>query len=125
MRSVAEYVANLRRSVTSCVEIEQPDAAPATLAPSVDRALSLSGATDVHDRRPRRRRARRRPTPRWSARRADLGDSDVREGRGWTGDVDDDGDEAVAGHAPILADDGALSGSSSPQQTLSVGLGAG
>ena len=39
------------------------------------------------------------------------------EGRGWTGDVDVDGERAVAGHAPILADDGTLIGLSLAEQT--------
>ena len=54
--------------------------------------------------------------PRLVGKRIDLGDSRVREGRGWVGDVDDDGHEAVAGHAPILNDDGELVGLSIAQQ---------
>ncbi|MCW2823245.1 MAG: ATPase [Aeromicrobium sp.] len=112
MRSVAEYLANLsvvRQQVTS------RDAAR-DLAPSIDRALSLSGATDVTIAGPDGV-VLSSSDPQVVGERIDLGDSRVREGRGWIGDVvDDDGKRAVAGHAPILADDGELIGLSLAHQ---------
>lgn len=112
MRSVAEYLANLsvvRQQVT------EPDAAR-TLAPPIDRALSLSGATDVTIAGPDGV-VLSSSDPQVVGLRVDLGDSRVRQGRGWTGDVvDDEGRRAVAGHAPILADDGTLIGLSLAQQ---------
>jgi two-component system CitB family sensor kinase len=112
MRSVAEYLANVsvvRQQVT------RPDAAR-TLAPPIDRALSLSGATDVTIAGPDGI-VLSSSDPQVVGERVDLGDSLVRQGRGWTGDVvDDEGRRAVAGHAPILADDGTLIGLSLAQQ---------
>ncbi|WP_200954955.1 sensor histidine kinase [Aeromicrobium sp. Root236] len=111
MRSVAEYLANI--SVVRS-EIDGPTPASA-LAPSISRALSLSGATEVTIADPKGV-VLSSSDPRLVGRRIDLGDSRVREGRGWVGDVDDNGHQAVAGHAPILNDDGKLVGLSIAQQ---------
>lgn len=48
--------------------------------------------------------------PREVDRLLDLGDSDVIEGRAWIGLVDSGGRTAVAGHAPVLDDEGQLVG---------------
>jgi sensor histidine kinase regulating citrate/malate metabolism len=120
MRSVAEYVANLavvrdqltRAAVGAAVSGDTRRA----LAPSVDRALSLSGATDVLIAAPDGT-VLASSDPSLMGTSATLGASDVTEGRGWTGDVTVDGDRAVAGHAPILGDDGTLIGLSLAEQT--------
>ncbi len=105
MRSVAEYLANtpLVRERVGATD------APRVLAPTVDRALRLSGASVVSvadadgvvvtssD-------------PTIVGTRLDLGPSRVRQGRGWSGDVDAADGRAVAAHAPVLDDDGALVG---------------
>ncbi len=111
MRSVAEYLANI--SVVRS-EIDGPTPA-STLAPSISRALSLSGATEVTIADPDGT-VLSSSDPRLVGKRIGLGDSRVREGRGWVGDVDDNGHEAVAGHAPILDDSGRLVGLSIAQQ---------
>ena len=120
MRSVAEYVANLaqvRGQLTAArTSTSARDALPAQVAPSVERALSLSGATEVTI-------ASADGTvvassdPSRVQRAAPLGDSDVQRGRGWTGDVEVDGERTVAAHAPILADDGSLIGLALAEQT--------
>jgi sensor histidine kinase regulating citrate/malate metabolism len=87
------------------------------MAPYVEQGVSLSSATDVMvvsldgvvlaatD-------------PSRVGDRADLGDSDALEGRGWTGDVEPDGERAVAHHAPIISDvDGSLLGIVAAEQT--------
>jgi len=111
MRSVAEYLANLPvvRSY-----IGGPDAAR-SLAPSVDHALSLSGADDVLIADPSGV-VLSASDPTVQGTPAQLGASDVREGRGWTGNIDVDGEQVVAGHAPILADNGRLVGLAIAQQ---------
>ena len=120
MRSVSEYVANLgvvRDQLTSAAQDDVVSAdTRRTLAPSVDRALSLSGATDVLIASPEGV-VLASSDPSLVGTRAALGESDVAEGRGWTGDVTVDGERAVAGHAPILADDGSLIGLSLAEQT--------
>lgn len=120
MRSVAEYVANLaqvRGQLTAArTSTAARDALPAQVAPSVERALSLSGASEVTI-------ASADGTvvassdPSRVQRAAPLGDSDVQQGRGWTGDVEVDGERTVAAHAPILADDGSLIGLALAEQT--------
>jgi sensor histidine kinase regulating citrate/malate metabolism len=105
MRSVAEYLANVA-VVRS--QVGDPDAAR-SLAPAVDRALRLSGATRVYV-------AASDGTvvassePADVGRPADLEGSRVQEGRGWSGDVTLDGERAVAAHAPVLDDTGRLVG---------------
>ena len=108
MRSVAEYVATLpdvrgaaaagrgrrRRRRATC---------RARLAPYVDRGVSLSSATDVMIVSPDGV-VLAATDPSRVGDRADLGDSDALEGRGWTGDVEPDGERAVAAHAPVIAE---------------------
>ncbi len=120
MRSVAEYVANLgvvrdqlRQAEAGSVDAESTRR---SLAPPVDRALSLSGASEVSIASPDGV-VLASSDPGRVGRPAELGDSDVGQGRGWTGDVESDGERAVAGHAPILADDGTLIGLSVAEQT--------
>ena len=111
MRSVAEYTANLdvvRDEATS-------DFAPRLLAPSVERGLSLSGADVVSIARPDGQ-VIASSEPSLVGTQAVLGDSRVRDGRGWTGDLRIDGHDVVAGHAPIIADDGTLVGLSIAEQ---------
>lgn len=77
------------------------------LAPEVDRAVSLSGAslaeivsTDgivLASTDPTRIKSK-----------AELGDSDVLDGRGWSGDVETAGNLSIAGHVPVLAPDGSV-----------------
>ncbi|GAA3546892.1 ATPase [Aeromicrobium flavum] len=105
MRSVAEYLAG-GEVVRSAIG---DPAATRTLAPFVERAVALSGATDVL------------VTdvdgvviaaaePAEVGTRIDLGESRVREGRGWSGDQLRDGRRYVTAHAPVIADDGTLVG---------------
>jgi sensor histidine kinase regulating citrate/malate metabolism len=105
MRSVAEYLANVP---VVRAYADRPDAAR-RLAPAVDRALSLSGARVVSIAGADGVVVASSDPTRVGV-PAQLGDSRVLEGRGWTGDVEVDGDELVAGHAPVLADDGGLAG---------------
>lgn len=105
MRSVAEYLANtpLVRARIDAID------APRVLAPTVDRALRLSGATVVSVTDPDGEVVAS-SDPTIVGTRLDLGPSRVQEGRGWSGDVADDGRQNVAGHAPVLDDDGRLIG---------------
>nr|MCW2728749.1 ATPase [Aeromicrobium sp.] len=105
MRSVAEYLANL-----SVVRAQIDSPVPArSLAPPIDRAVGLSGATEVTIADPDGR-VLSSSDPRLVGERAELGDSRVQDGRGWTGDVETRGHRFVAGHAPILDDTGDLVG---------------
>ena len=113
MRSVAEHVATLPDVRTALVEVRDGSAPasdlPRRLAPYADRGASLSSATDVlmislagvvlGATEPSR-----------VGDEADLGDSDALEGRGWTGDIEIDGERTVVAHAPIIGEDGALLG---------------
>jgi two-component system CitB family sensor kinase len=113
MRSVAEYVATLPdvRGQLHRVRIGQaPESGLARgLAPHADRGASLSSATDVMIVSPDGV-VLAATDPSRVGDRAELGNSDGMEGRGWTGDVEPDGERAVAHHAPILAKDGTLLG---------------
>ncbi len=105
MRSVAEYLANL-----SVVRAQIAGPVPATsLAPAIDRAVGLSGATEVTIADPSGR-VLSSSDPRLVGTQAALGDSRVQEGRGWIGNVDTRGRRYVAGHAPIIDDSGELAG---------------
>ncbi len=111
MRSVAEYVASIDvvRTQLTALDGGSADDLDVVLAPSVNSGLNLSGATDVYVVAPGGDvLAATDPTRVGS--RADLGDSDVREGRGWTGDVDHGDERVVAHHAPVLDADGDLLG---------------
>ncbi|KQU02758.1 ATPase [Rhodococcus sp. Leaf7] len=103
MLSVAESLAStpIVREQLDAPLVEQ------VLAPDVDRAVSLSGATlaeivstdgvvDVST------------DPTRVGVTAELGDSDVFRGRGWYGDVDVAGRPSIAGHVPILDTDGGV-----------------
>ncbi|MCW2841969.1 MAG: ATPase [Aeromicrobium sp.] len=105
MRSVAEYLAN-----QSVVRAQIRGPVPATsLAGPIDRAVGLSGATDVTIADPDGV-VLSSSDPRLVGERAALGDSRVQDGRGWVGDIEARGHLYVAGHAPILDDDGELVG---------------
>ncbi|KAJ1684031.1 hypothetical protein LUZ63_020771 [Rhynchospora breviuscula] len=113
MSSVAEYVANLAVVRSQLDEARTDsvvaDALPRTLAPYVDRAVSLSDAGDAAIASPDGRVVvASDPSRNGTAVR--LGDSDVQQGRGWTGRVETPGGAVVAGHAPVIADDGTLIG---------------
>lgn len=105
MRSVAEYLAN-----GSVVRDQITQPVPATrLAPPIDRATSLSGATDISIADPSGR-ILSSSDPLLIGGQASLGDSGVRQGRGWVGDVESGGHRVIAGHAPIIDDTGTLVG---------------
>ncbi|MGA9102124.1 ATP-binding protein [Aeromicrobium sp.] len=134
MQSIAEYVAN--QSVVRS-EVATPEASR-VLAHALTAAQNLSGAADATIADPDGIViASTDPT---SIRdRAPLGTSEVRDGRGWRGDVDVDGVRSVAGHTPILDDEGTLIGlvlvsdpypsvwqrlvDAAPDLTLLVGIG--
>ena len=105
MQSIAEYVANqsvVRSEVAS-------DDAERVLAHALTAAQNLSGAANVTIAGPDGVViASTDPTS--VSGPAPLGDSLVREGRGWRGDVEIDGVRSVAGHTPILHDDGTVTG---------------
>lgn len=105
LRSVAEYLAN----VPVVREYADRPAVARRLAPAVDQALSLSGArvVSVADAEGV---VVASSDPSRVGEPAELGDSRVLEGRGWTGDVDVDGEKAVAAHAPVISDAGGLAG---------------
>lgn len=103
MRMVAEYLAN-----TSVVRTSRDDAdAERKIAPAIERALSLSGASTVSVALPDGAIVAS-SNPTLVEGRADLGDSRVREGRSWTGDIERDGQTAIASHSPVLNKDGEL-----------------
>ncbi|WP_220793456.1 sensor histidine kinase [Nocardioides stalactiti] len=83
---------------------------PRQLAPLVDEGVTLYGATDVMVVSPDGK-VLGATDPSRVGEEADLGESDaLLRGVGWTGDVDPDGERAVAHHAPVLAADGTLLG---------------
>lgn len=120
MRSVAEYVANSELVRTPLAGVAAGTVDPAAvrreLAPSVDRALSLSGASDVYVVDPDGQ-VLAASDPSLAGDTAELGESDAMRGRGWSGDVQVDGERTVAAHAPILDDAGDLVGIAVAQQT--------
>lgn len=118
MRSVAEYVAALslvRDRLDDVGDVPAIELAQ-VLAPSADQGLKLSGAHDVQlvgldgivvassD-------------PSQVGTVAELGASDALLGRGWIGNVDHEGDRAVAGHAPVYTTDGQVAGIVVAEQT--------
>ncbi|OZF06625.1 ATPase [Rhodococcus sp. 15-1154-1] len=74
------------------------------LAPEVDRAVDLSGATLADIVLPSGRIIAS-STPDRVGRRDEL-DGDAASGRAWSGDVDIDGRRAIAGHVPVLSPNG-------------------
>lgn len=105
MRMVAENLAN-----TSYIRngIDEPHA-DRDLAPSIERAVSLSGASTVTLAAPDGTVVASSDPTRVGT-TADLGASRVREGRSWTGDLDHDGRTAIASHSPVLGNSGDLIG---------------
>ena len=110
MRSVAEYVATLpevrgqlnrvrtgSRRRTACREAWRRTSIVASACQRVRRDGRVPDGVVLAATEPSR-----------VGERADLGESDALEGRGWTGDVEPDGERAVAHHAPIIAEDGSL-----------------
>ncbi|MBY6367334.1 sensor histidine kinase [Rhodococcoides corynebacterioides] len=101
MLSVAESLAStpIVREQLDAPLVEQ------VLAPDVDRAAALSGATVAEIVAPDGRvLVSTDPTRVRGV--ADLGDSDAVRGRGWYGDVTVDGRTSIAGHVPVLDTDG-------------------
>jgi len=105
MRSVAEYLAG-GEVVRDAVDDPTPTR---TLAPFVERAVALSGATEVLVTDPDGVVVAS-SEPSDVGDRIDLGDSRVREGRGWSGDVEHDGGRYVTAHAPVIDEAGTLVG---------------
>ncbi len=76
-----------------------------TLAPEVDRAVALSGATLAEVLGPDGT-VRASSEPARVGARMDLGPSRADEGRAWFGDTDIDGTHSLIGQVPILSGDG-------------------
>lgn len=76
-----------------------------TLAPEVDRAVALSGATLAEILGPDGT-VRASSDPSRIGVRMDLGPSRADEGRAWFGDADIDGTHSLVGQVPILSSDG-------------------
>ncbi|WP_200846173.1 sensor histidine kinase [Mycolicibacterium vanbaalenii] len=76
-----------------------------TLAPEVDRAVALSGATLAEILGPDGT-VRASSEPARVGARMDLGPSRADEGRAWFGDADIDGTHSLVGQVPILSGDG-------------------
>lgn len=143
MRSVAEYVAALPQVRGQLAAVREgttdPSGTARTLAPYAAQGVNLSDASEVVIVS-LEGEALAATEPSLVGGPVDLGDSDALQGRGWTGDVDLDGERAVAAHAPIIADDGRLLGivaaevlypsladqvtSAAPDLALFLGLGA-
>jgi two-component system CitB family sensor kinase len=114
MRSVAEYTVSIETVRTQLAEARESsieaDATPRVLAPVVESAVQLSNASDVLVVDPEGVVVAA-SEPSLVGQPAELGESDaLAEGRQWTGDVELDGERAVAAHSPVLADDGTLLG---------------
>ncbi|WP_371830414.1 sensor histidine kinase [Antrihabitans cavernicola] len=97
MISVAE---NLGSTPIVPDQIDNP-MVESVLAPEVDRALNLSGADLVEIVSPAGIVEVSSDPTRVGA-RAELGSSDVRQGRSWSGDVTIDGTHSIVGHVPML-----------------------
>lgn len=76
-----------------------------TLAPDVDRAVSLSGA-DLAEILGPDGTVRASSDPSRIGAQSDLGPSRADEGRAWFGDADVDGSHSLIGQVPILSSDG-------------------
>ena len=143
MRSIAEYVATLPdvRTAVQAVHdgVESADGLARRLAPEVALGV-VYGANDVMVVSPDGV-VLGATDPARVGDRAELGESDALEGRGWVGDVEANGDRTIAAHAPILSEkDGVLLGvvvaeepypsvasqvtSAAPYLALYLGLGA-
>ena len=77
------------------------------LAPEVDRAVALSGATLAEILGPDGT-VRASSEPSRIGARMDLGPSRADEGRAWFGDADIDGTHSLVGQVPILSGDGTV-----------------
>jgi len=103
MIAVAENVAS-----TPIVRERYADPfASSVLAPDVDRAVNLSGATVAEIVDPARI-VRASSDPLRIGSEAQFGDSDVLTGRAWFGDLDIDGKRSLVGHVPILDSNGTV-----------------
>ncbi|WP_460358854.1 sensor histidine kinase [Mycobacterium sp. ZZG] len=78
-----------------------------TLAPEVDRAVALSGATLAEILGPDGT-VRASSDPSRIGARVDLGPSRADEGRAWFGDADVDGTHSLVGQVPVLSTDGGV-----------------
>ena len=105
MRMVAEYLANTSVVRTRIDDID----ARREIAPAIERALSLSGASTVSVAQPDGEIVAS-SNPILIESSAPLGGSRVREGRSWTGDIEYDGQTAIASHTPVLDNNGELVG---------------
>ncbi|RYJ07120.1 MAG: GHKL domain-containing protein, partial [Actinomycetales bacterium] len=112
LRSAAEYLANV---AVVRDRIGSTDAAR-ELAPAVDRAVALSGA-DVASVVDARGDVVASTRPALVGTAAELGDSRVLEGRGWTGAVTTGRARVLTGHAPVLDDQGTFAGAVLVEQT--------
>lgn len=103
MRMVAEYLAS------SSVVRKRADEADAEreIAPVAERSLSLSGASTISIALPDGQIVAS-SNPTLVETQANLGDSRVREGRSWTGDIEHEDQTAIASHSPVLNKDGEL-----------------
>ncbi len=90
---------------------------PTELAFATDRAVALSGA-DVAWLADADGTVLVSSDPTEVGTRVDLGASEVQRGRAWRGEVTVDGRGAVAGHVPLLDDDGTLVGIAGVAQAL-------
>ncbi|MBB2992582.1 hypothetical protein FHR72_004083 [Mycolicibacterium iranicum] len=105
MIAVAENMASTP-IVRERTEQNPPDAFVArTLAPEVDRAVALSGASLAEILGPDGV-VRASSDPSRIGARVDLGPSRADEGRAWFGDTDVDGTHSLVGQVPILSTDG-------------------
>lgn len=105
MIAVAENMASTP-IVRERTEQSRPDPFIArTLAPEVDRAVALSGATLAEILGPDGT-VRASSDPSRIGARVDLGTTRADEGRAWFGDTDIDGTHSLVGQVPILSTDG-------------------
>jgi sensor histidine kinase regulating citrate/malate metabolism len=136
LRSAAESLANV---AVVRARVGATDAAR-TLAPAVASARNLSGA-DAVAVVDAGGVVVASSEPDEVGTRLPLGESRVLEGRGWTGSLATSDGRVLAGHAPVIADDGALAGAvlveqdypswyqratnAAPDLALFLGVGAG
>ena len=112
---------NVRASPTATTDPATSTAGRDTanqLAPALEASLSLSSADEI-DITDIGGSVLVSSDPLRLGSRADLGSSDVRQGRGWSGLREVDGRTVVAAHAPVLADD---DGTPDPVHSIASGL---
>ncbi|MEZ0578489.1 ATP-binding protein [Nocardioides sp. MH1] len=121
MRSVAEYLATIPevRAALQRAENggEDESGLAARLAPYADRGRALSSATDVSVVAADGTVVASTDPSRVGEPAVLGGDTDPMDGRGWTGDVDPDGERAVVHHAPIISRDGSTLGIVAAEET--------